>query len=147
MHYRKAKVEDIKRLVEIENLSFDYDQLDAKKFLYFIQKGHSDLIIQTVNDVISAYSLILYRHGTKPARIYSIAVHKDFSGQGLGNKMMFEIERFVQQHHRFTIRLEVKKSNQKAIKLYQKMGYKQFAIKTAYYDNNEDALCLEKILT
>lgn len=146
MYYRKAKIEDIKRLVEIENLSFDYDQLDARKFRHFIQKGHCDLIIQIKNDVISAYSLLLYRHGTKPARVYSIAVHKDFTGQGLGEKMMLEIETFAQLHHRFIIRLEVKVSNQKAIKLYQKMGYEQFAIKTAYYTDNEDALCLEKML-
>jgi ribosomal protein S18 acetylase RimI-like enzyme len=146
MHYRKAKIDDIKRLVEIENLSFDYDQLDANRFHYFIQKGHCDLIVQIKNDVISAYSLVLYRHGTKPARVYSIAVHKDFSGQGLGEKMMLEIEKFVQQHNRFIIRLEVKVSNQKAITLYEKMGYTQFARKTAYYNNQEDALCLEKCL-
>lgn len=146
MHYRKAKLEDINRLVEIENLSFDYDQLDAKNFRYFIHKGHCDLVVQIKNDVITAYCLLLYRHGTKPARIYSIAVHHDFLGQGLGKALMTELEVFTKQHERYLIRLEVKVSNHAAITLYQKMGYEHFATKTAYYANNEDALCLQKQL-
>lgn len=146
MHYRKAKIEDIKRLVEIENLSFNYDQLNDRQFRYFIQKGHSDLIVQIEGKQITAYGLLLYREGSSLARIYSIAVHKDFKGKGLGEKIMRELESFVQQYQRNTIRLEVKASNNNAIKLYEKIGYVQFAIKQAYYNNNEDALCLQKNL-
>lgn len=146
MHYRKAKIEDIKCLVEIENLSFNYDQLNDRKFRHFIQKGHSDLIVQIQGKQITAYGLLLYRQGSSLARLYSIAVHKDFYGQGLGEKLMRELEFFVQKHNRSVIRLEVKVSNNNAIKLYKKIGYVQFSIKQAYYDNNEDALCLQKNL-
>ncbi|MBB1274792.1 N-acetyltransferase [Psychromonas sp. SR45-3] len=146
MQYRKAKIEDIKRLLDIENLNFNYDQLTRKNFHYFIQQGHCDLIMQLRNNTISAYGLLLYRKGSRRARLYSLAVHPDFHGQGCGEKLMCELEQVAQHHQRHLIRLEVKVSNTNAIRLYQKIGYVQFTIKPAYYADGQDALCFEKKL-
>jgi ribosomal protein S18 acetylase RimI-like enzyme len=147
MQYRKAKVEDIKRLVEIENLSFNYDQLNARQFRYFIQKGHCDLIVQIKDNQISGYGLLFYRKNSRLSRIYSIAIHQDFHGQGCGKVLMLALESFTLKKGRNTMRLEVKVTNHKAINLYKKIGYIQFSTKQGYYDDNEDALCLEKKLS
>lgn len=146
MQYQKAKIEDIKRLLDIENLNFNYDQLSRRNFHYFIQQGHCDLIMQLKNNIISAYGLLLYRKGSLKARLYSLAVHPDFHGQGCGEKLMRELEQVALQHQRYLISLEVKVSNSNAIRLYQKIGYVQFTIKLAYYADGQDALCFEKKL-
>jgi len=142
--YRKAKLADIDRLVQIENECFNYDQLDAKKFKYFIEKGHDDLVVQTVDDTISSYGLLLYRRGTSLSRLYSIAVSKSYRGKSLGEALLKSLETFSSDNDSSYIRLEVKASNKPAIKLYEKLGYNRFAIKHQYYDNDEDAICFEK---
>ena len=72
--HRKANLQDLDRLVEIEQSCFNYDTLDKKKFKYFIQQGHDDLIVQQVNNQISGYALILYKKGSSLARLYSVAI-------------------------------------------------------------------------
>lgn len=144
MTYRLAKIKDIDRLVEIEKSCFNYDQLDRKKFRYFITKGHDDLVVQIKDKVITGYGLLLYRKGTSLARLYSIAISPDFRGQSLGKELMIELEEYATDNDSSYIRLEVKKSNKSAIGLYEKLGYLSFAIKHQYYDNNEDAVCMEK---
>ena len=142
--FRMALAKDISRLVEVEEVCFDYDQLDKRKFRYFIQKGHDDLIVQTLEEVIVGYALLLFKKGSSLARLYSIAVLPEYKGMGLGQKLLEEVEIRAQEKDCSYIRLEVKKSNVRALQLYKKMGYLEFAIKAHYYDNNENAICLEK---
>lgn len=42
------------------------------------------------------------------------------------------------------MRLEVAKNNEKAIRLYQKMGYQVFGEYPQYYEDQQDALRMEK---
>lgn len=144
MKYRHAKIPDIPSLVEIENACFNYDQLDARRFRYFIKKDHDDLIIQCNGNEISGYGLLLYRKGTSLCRLYSIAISQKFQGQGLGKELLMALEGFARQKDSTYIRLEVKASNQSAINLYKKLGYINFSIKHQYYENSEDAICFEK---
>ena len=111
MTYRLAKIKDIDRLVELENSCFTYDQLDRKKFRYFITKGHDDLVVQIKENVITGYGLLLYRKGTSLSRLYSIAISPDYRGQSLGKELMKVLEDYATENDSSYIRLEVKKSN------------------------------------
>ena len=142
--YKKANIKDISRLVEIEQSSFNYDQLDARKFRYFIRQAHADLIIQLKDITITGYGLLLYRKGTSLSRLYSFTIAKEFQGQNLSGQLLLELEKFARKEDSSYIRLEVKKTNIKAISLYEKLEYIQFSIKHQYYENNEDAVCMEK---
>lgn len=142
--YRKANIDDISRLVEIEKSCFNYDMLDHKKFKYFITQAHAELVVQQQNDQLLGYGLILYRKGTSLCRLYSVAIAKEFQGQKLGEPLMLALEEFARKQGSSYLRLEVKVSNKKAISLYSKIGYAKFSIKHKYYEDKEDALCMEK---
>lgn len=77
------------------------------------------------------------------AHITTVAVHKDFRGQGIGGKIMSELLRVAKERGASCSTLEVRASNQTAIHLYEKLGYVLTATRKKYYpDNNEDAVIM-----
>jgi len=73
-----------------------------------------------------------------------VGVASEFRRQGVGESLMKEIEKLV---HRQTIQLCVRKSNQAAIQLYEKLGYKIKESRQRYYSDGEDALVMGKTLS
>ena len=142
--YRIAKSEDVEKLVELENACFDYDALGSRNFRYFINKGNDDLVVQLLDKEIVGYGLLLYRKGTSLCRLYSIAVSPDHRGKSLGKNLMLKLEDYASARDSSYIRLEVKKSNTQACKLYDSIGYREFSVKHEYYEDHEDAICMEK---
>lgn len=142
--YRLAEKDDVAHLVEIEKSCFDYDALGARNFNYFIDKGHSDLIVMLLSKKIIGYGLLLYRKGTSLCRLYSVAIDKDYQGMSLGKDLMLKLELYAANRDSSYIRLEVKSTNLAAIRLYENLQYKRFSIKHHYYEDSDDALCMEK---
>ena len=144
VHLRPAKMSDLNQLVELENACFNYDQLTKRNFHWMITKANSIFLVFDYKTKIIGYGLVLINSGTSLARLYSIAVLDEFQGHGLASKMIKELEVLSSQKDCAYLRLEVKESNQGAIKLYEKLGYVKFSKKEDYYDNGETALCYEK---
>lgn len=75
------------------------------------------------------------------AHITIVAVHPNYQRQGFGNLLLYAL--LVRAHQRDMARatLEVRISNQSAISLYQKYGFKVAGQRKRYYtDTGEDAL-------
>lgn len=71
--------------------------------------------------------------------IMKIAVDKRYRNQGIGEELLRTISKELGKE----IHLEVRESNQAAIRLYQKMGFKNlFKRKNYYGDTGEDALVM-----
>ncbi|PHO09030.1 GNAT family N-acetyltransferase [Malaciobacter canalis] len=63
-------------------------------------------------------------------RLYSFAILKEYQGKGFASKLLsFSIEKLKDKSHQ----LEVKQSNEKAILLYEKFGFKKYKILENYY--------------
>ncbi len=77
------------------------------------------------------------------AHITTVAVNKDYRGQGIGAKIMRELLQQSKARGASCSTLEVRASNQAAIHLYEKLGYVLTATRKKYYpDNNEDAVIM-----
>jgi ribosomal-protein-alanine N-acetyltransferase len=71
--------------------------------------------------------------------IMKIAVDKRYRNQGIGEELLRTISKELGKE----IHLEVRESNLAAIRLYQKMGFKNlFKRKNYYGDTGEDALVM-----
>jgi ribosomal-protein-alanine N-acetyltransferase len=75
--------------------------------------------------------------------IATIAVDPRFRRRGIGSALMLECERRAQLP---IVRLTVRISNQGAISLYEKLGYRTSDIWRAYYNDGEDGLVMSKSL-
>lgn len=77
--------------------------------------------------------------------ITTLAVHPDYRRKGIGEKLMSYILDIGKKEKYKTCVLEVRVSNEKAINLYKKLGFKIDKIKKEYYpDNKEDAYYMVK---
>ncbi len=77
------------------------------------------------------------------AHITIIAVRPDYQRQGLGQTLLLALLHAAHQRGLERSTLEVRISNQSAIDLYQKFGFKVAGRRKAYYeDTGEDALIL-----
>lgn len=77
------------------------------------------------------------------AHITLIAIHPDYQGQGLGQFLLYALlkDAVIRQLERAT--LEVRVSNQAALSLYEKFGFKIAGRRKGYYQQTgEDALIL-----
>ena len=90
--------------------------------------------------------VLLYSRATSVARLYSIAVDGKVRGKGIARSLMQAAEREAWDHQRAYLRLEVRKDNHAAIRLYQSLGYRRLGEHPDYYDDHMDAWRFEKSL-
>lgn len=77
------------------------------------------------------------------AHITILAVHPQYQHQGLGQALLYSLLKTAGDIGLERATLEVRVSNQGAISLYQKFGFKTAGKRPRYYkDNDEDALIL-----
>ena len=75
--------------------------------------------------------------------LHGIAVREDWQRRGVASALMGEMIRRSQAEGALTAILEVRPSNRRAIRLYNKLGFRVCGIRPSYYtDSGEDALIL-----
>lgn len=78
------------------------------------------------------------------ADIESVFVMPDYRKQGIAKKLILEAEKHIKESGKEAIFLEVKPTNESAIKTYSSCGYKQIAVRAKYYSDGSDALIMRK---
>jgi len=141
---REPQVADLKALVALEQRCFATDRLSKRSFSYWIKSQHRVFLLACQNDQIIGYGLVIMRKGTRLARLYSIAIDKSAEGKGVGRQLMLALETETVEAGKLFLRLEVETTNERAIGLYQSMGYKIFGDYAHYYENNGDAFRMQK---
>jgi ribosomal protein S18 acetylase RimI-like enzyme len=137
---------DLSQLVMLEKSCFATDRLSKRSFSHWIKSSHRVFLVAKRQAKVVAYGLVIMRKGTRLARLYSIAVDQDVAGKGIGRQLLLALENKTVAAGKLFLRLEVEKTNQRAINLYQSMGYKIFGDYEHYYENNGDAFRMQKAI-
>lgn len=137
---KKAIDEDIDLIVKYENEIFHnfatYDQLKND-----IDNPLIDYYLFIGNEIYGYAGLWV---DDSKAQIITIAIFPEFRNKGYGYRLLRYLESKFKELGVEEITLEVRPSNAEAIKLYEKCGFKQVAVRKAYYNNGEDALMMYK---
>ncbi|MFJ2362420.1 GNAT family N-acetyltransferase/peptidase C39 family protein [Pseudomonas sp. NPDC087697] len=142
--FRLAVLDDLAALLKLEQQCFTTDRLNSRNFQWMINRAHGQLIVAERADQLLGYALVLFHRGTSLARLYSIAIAVQARGTGLGKQLLERIEACALEHDCAYLRLEVRTDNPAAIALYERNGYRRFALIHDYYEDHADALRLEK---
>lgn len=144
---RQMKIDDVSEVMEVNTGRFSsqwtkeiYEQeLIENDFAhYFVMTTEKDKVIGYVG------MWIIF----DDAQITNIAVHPDFRGMKIGEKMFGFALAFAFQQGAQMLSLEVRPSNTVAKNMYRKFGLEEGAIRKNYYpDNGEDALVMWVNLT
>jgi len=74
--------------------------------------------------------------------VVTVAVRPELEGQGLGQFMLIECLRLASVSDRPVVTLEVRVSNARARWLYERLGFEEIGLQSAYYDDGEDAVSM-----
>lgn len=141
---RGAKYSDLAQIMALEQRCFTTDRLSKRSFQHWLKAPNCVFQVILRGTVVVAYGLIIMRKGTHLARLYSIAVDSEIRGLGIGKKLLLALEQQTLDKGKMFIRLEVAKNNDTAINLYKGLGYKIFGSYEHYYEDNTDALRMQK---
>jgi len=84
--------------------------------------------------------------GAKVARVLMLAISPPHRRRSYGLKLMGELNANCVQNGMDTVILEVRKSNQEALRFYEKQGFSVYGEIKAFYSNGEDAYKMMKVL-
>ncbi len=137
---RKASINDADAMAELDRICFTLPW-SRQAFLHELSNEAAFYIVTATAGKIIGYagmwSIIDEGH------ITNLAVHPEHRKMGLGEMMLSEMIRISREDGILKHTLEVRASNEPAIGLYKKMGFKISGIRKEYYsDNMEDALIL-----
>ena len=142
---RKMQEGDLNSVLEIESLSF-HDPWNKEAMLYELHENPFSYywVIETEEKVIGFIGLWITFDS---AQITNIAIHPDYRHQGYGQLLMNQAISEAQKKYAEYLTLEVRVSNENAIRFYEKNGFMNVTTKKGYYqDNYEDAYYMVKAL-
>ena len=98
-------------------------------------------------DVVVGYAIVL--EVVDEATLMDIAVDVLYRGQGVGKKLVEHVKKQSTNNGMASMWLEVRVSNEAAIKLYEKMHFEPIEVRKHYYQSEtgkEDALIMKSEL-
>ena len=138
--FRKLLASDADEIAAIEEMTFAMPW-SRKDFWTEAVNENAVYIVGVVSEKIVAYAGAWISF--EEAQVTNVAVHPDYRGHGFGNKLFARLIEEVKIRGVTAITLEVRPSNEAAIKLYEKFGLKSVGRRKGYYlDNGEDALIM-----
>ena len=141
---RPMKFEDIDQVDEINRLSFSnpWSRESFERELSSNRIAHY-FVATYENKVVGFVGLwIIFQE----AQITTIAVHPDYRGRKIGEKLLDFVIDYCEKQSVKNIILEVRVSNTIAQNLYYKKGFKKIGVRKWYYKDGEDALVMVKKL-
>ena len=141
---RKMGRRDIDQVLEIESLCFPIPW-SRDSFLSELRNPLAQYIVAQEGFFLQGYAGVwmIFDEG----HITNVAVHPRARGKRIGELLLTNTMAFVSAQGALSVTLEVRPSNDAALSLYCRMGFKQVGVRKGYYiDNGEDALIMKKKL-
>lgn len=136
----EMKREHLSEVLEIERATFS-DPWREVDFLDGIEDDEKHYFCAVRGMEVVGY--IGYWGVLDEAQIYNVAVLEKERGQGIGERMLEHLIKEGRKDGREVFLLEVRPSNEKAIKLYEKLGFSVDGKRPDFYENpKEDALLM-----
>ncbi len=142
---RNMAESDLDAVMAIETAIYDYPWTRGI-FQDCMRVGYYCHVYQQNHD-IKAYSVLSV--GAAEAHVLTLCVRPDSQKQGLGRMMMEYMIELASQAGAETILLEVRPSNEHAIRLYHQLGFNEVGFRPDYYPSaagREDALIMARSL-
>jgi ribosomal protein S18 acetylase RimI-like enzyme len=138
---------DLDALLAFEREFFTPDhRISRRSFRRFMRAPNSKLFVAGIDGKVAGCALVLYRRGSRRARLYTIAVGRDFQRRGLARRLLTAAETNAKRRGCRSMRLEVRADDAGTIALYESSGYRPFGRRRRYYAGRIDALRFEKPL-
>ena len=140
MTLREMTVEDLDQVMELEKDLFRVPWTREGYFTFLIREDTLFLAVEEKGKIL-AYSGVLMV--LDEGDVLNVAVARERQREGIGQFLMESMIRLTGELGVKTLHLEVRKSNETAIRLYERTGFSRVGIRRNYYtDPAEDAVLM-----
>lgn len=139
MIIRKFAPTDLKRVFEIENMSFD-QSYGINMFQQLYEMGIGFLVAEE-DDYVIGYVMFWIKYENQ-GHIISIAVDKNYRRKGAGTQLLVKAIAILSLLDLHTIYLEVNENNEGAVEFYKNFNFKIDRVVPGYYENGDGAIVM-----
>jgi len=137
MEFKAATLSDLEFLERVESECFS-DPWNKEMLVSELLDRSAHFYIMLEDGVPLGYYSFL--HVLDEAHIMNVAVLPEYQGKGYGRAEMENLLSTTKEAGALNVTLEVRKSNVKAISLYESLGFSFVGTRPKYYMDGEDAL-------
>ncbi|WP_254591222.1 GNAT family N-acetyltransferase [Methanocella conradii] len=148
VHVRPATEGDVESMYALEQMCFDVEAFSAHQLQYLINAKTAYSFVAEYDDAFAGFIIGLTNRNRfgKYGRIYTLDVDYRFRRRGIATILLKTLMERLRQAGCTNCFLEVKVDNDKAITLYEKMGFERSRIVPNYYSDGVHALKMKKTL-
>lgn len=138
---RAMRQSDVPAVAAIEKETYDFPWSEGI-FRDCLLAGYTNVVLDRDGQVVG-YGIMSVAAGE--AHLLNICVASELQRQGVGRRLLGYLLRRARTFRARRMYLEVRPSNEPAIRLYEQMGFETVGVRERYYkahDGNEDAVVL-----
>ncbi|MCC6135648.1 MAG: ribosomal protein S18-alanine N-acetyltransferase [Candidatus Contendobacter sp.] len=144
--FRQMLLADVREIAMIERRAYPFFWTEGI-FRDCIRTGYHCRVLQVPHGAIQAYGILSAAVGD--AHILNLCVREELQGCGLAKQVLSHLLDLARSVQTQTVFLEVRASNQRAIRLYTAAGFCEIGLRSGYYPaakGKEDAVVMAKEL-
>jgi ribosomal-protein-alanine N-acetyltransferase len=132
---------DLQRVLEIENLCFEFPWSDNDFMVCLRERNHIGLVIEHQDSVVG---FIIYELQKHKLNILTIAIHPDYQNYDFGSTLVEYLIQKLSADKRTCITTSVRETNLIAQLFFKKIGFKWIkTIHKPYEDTEEDSYLMQ----
>jgi [ribosomal protein S18]-alanine N-acetyltransferase len=145
LHFRPMRINDIDLVAAIEAEVYDFPW--GPQLLADCLTAHYACWVVEHRTEAVGYGILTVAAGE--AHILNLGVPRRWWGRGIGTRLVKRLTDIARWYHAQSIYLEVRPSNEQAIKIYQREGFSEVGRRKGYYparNGREDAVVMRRDL-
>ena len=146
LRIRRAITADHAGLVALENETFSSDRLSPRQWARHLDSDSARVLVAIAERELVGAAVLFFRVRSPVARLYSLAIGRRARGRGIGSALLEAAEQHARRKGCTRLRLEVRRDNKTARRLYERRGYRAIGTLARYYEDAEDAVRYERTL-
>jgi len=145
MSVRPMNEADIAAVIEIERSSYPFPWTEGI-LRDCLRVGYGSIVLE-FGAVLVGFGVIA--SGAGEAHLLNVCVREEFRGRGFGRALIGQLLSLATAAGATLVFLEVRPANLGAIRLYERLGFRQVGVRRGYYQTpagREDALVMRRTL-
>ncbi|GAB3628548.1 GCN5 family acetyltransferase [Pandoraea terrae] len=141
-YFDPMTADDIDEVVAIEQIAYPFPWT-RQNFIDSLDAAHQGVCLRAVNGELLGYFLMM--PVVDESHLLNVCVRPALQGNGLGVMLLNEIVRVARADGMGGILLEVRPSNGRALRIYERFGFAQIGRRKGYYPadgRREDAIVM-----
>jgi ribosomal-protein-alanine N-acetyltransferase len=139
---RKMTLEDLPKVLVLEKALFSAPWSEENYRFELLENPYAHYVVKEEQGLLGYLGLWLNEDALQ---ITTLGVDTSFQNRGIGQSLVAYALEYARMNEVSVMTLEVRVSNEKAIHLYEKNGFKKAALRKQYYSHpDEDAILMMK---